>query len=123
MEKIIINEHTGWEYELQGDYYYPTGRVMRNSALTPAEMPEDNAPEEEKSIGIWGQRHLRYIRQYKKITVFRFVRLRKAERLYCRCKHASGGSLPSDSKRNGHAGGHDRKAQNRKSNGLGTADE
>ena len=70
MEKIIINEHTGWEYELQGDYYYPTGRVMRNSALTPAEMPEDNAPEEEKSIGSWGQRHLRYIRQYKKSLYF-----------------------------------------------------
>ena len=67
MEKIIINEHTGWEYELQGDYYYPTGRVMRNSALTPAEMPEENAPEEEsRFLGIWAQRHLNYIRRNKK---------------------------------------------------------
>ena len=66
MEKTIINERTGWEYELQGDYYYPTGRVMRNGALTPSELPEDNGPGEEKPIGIWGQRHLRYIRQYKK---------------------------------------------------------
>ena len=67
MEKKIIDEHTGWEYELQGDYYYPTGRVMRNDAMTPAEMPEDNAPEEgSRFLGIWAQRHLNYIRRHKK---------------------------------------------------------
>ena len=70
MEKTIINDHTGWEYELQDDYYYPTGRVMRNSALTPIKLPEDNGQEEEKAIGIWGQRHLRYVRQYKKSLYF-----------------------------------------------------
>ena len=70
MEKTIIDERTGWEYELKGEQYYPTGRVMRNGVMTPAEMPEDNAPEEEKSIGIWGQRHLRHIRQYKKSLYF-----------------------------------------------------
>ena len=64
MEKTIIDERTGWEYELQGDYYYPTGRVMRNGILTP-EMVE-NDPEEEQFIGVWGQRHLRFIRQNKK---------------------------------------------------------
>ena len=66
MEKTIIDERTGWEYELIGEQYYPTGRVMRNGALTPSELPEDNGPGEEKPIGVWGQRHLRYIRQYKK---------------------------------------------------------
>ena len=70
MEKTIIDERTGWEYELKGDYYYPTGRVMRNGALTPSELPEDNGPGEEKPIGVWGQRHLRYIRQYKKMLYF-----------------------------------------------------
>ena len=70
MEKTIIDKRTGWEYELKGEQYYPTGRVMRNGVMTPAEMPEDNAPEEEKSIGIWGQRHLRHIRQYKKSLYF-----------------------------------------------------
>ena len=64
MEKTIIDERTGWEYELQGDYYYLTGRVMRNGILTP-EMVE-NDPEEEQFIGVWGQRHLRFIRQNKK---------------------------------------------------------
>ena len=66
MEKTIIEERTGWEYELIGEQYYPTGRVMRNGALTPNKLPEDNGPGEEKPIGVWGQRHLRYIRQYKK---------------------------------------------------------
>ncbi len=66
MEKYIIDERTGWEYELIGEQYYPTGRVMRNGTLTPNELPEDNGPGEERPIGVWGQRHLRYIRQYKK---------------------------------------------------------
>ncbi len=66
MEKIIIDERTGWEYELIGEHYYPTGRVMQNGVLTPSELPDDNEPREEKPIGVWGQRHLRYIRQYKK---------------------------------------------------------
>ena len=62
--KRIIDERTGWEYELQGDYYYPTGRVQKNGIMTPETV--DNEPEEEKPIGIWAQRHLRQIRQYKK---------------------------------------------------------
>ena len=66
MKKTIIDQRTGWEYELIGEQYYPTGRVMRNGVLTPSELPEDNGPGEEKPIGVWGQRHLRYIRQYKK---------------------------------------------------------
>ena len=47
MEKTIFDERTGWEYELIGEQYYPTGRVMRNSVLTPSEPPEDNRPGEE----------------------------------------------------------------------------
>ena len=64
--KRIIDEHTGWEYELQGDYYYPTGRVQKNGVMTPSEPPEDDEPEEEKTVGVWGQRHLRYLRKNKK---------------------------------------------------------
>lgn len=48
MEKTIYNESNGLWYELQGDYYIPCLTV-------PAE--------EEKPIGIWGQRHLRHIKQ------------------------------------------------------------
>ena len=66
MEKSIIDERTGWEYELKCEQYYPTGRVMRNGVMTPSELPEGNGPGEEKPIGVWGRRHLRYIRQFKK---------------------------------------------------------
>lgn len=52
MDKYIYDENNGLWYELQGDYYIP--------CLT---LPA----EEEKPIGIWGQRHLRYIRQHKRL--------------------------------------------------------
>lgn len=64
--KLIIDKRTGWEYELRGDYYYPTGRVQKNGVMNPSKPPENNQPEEEKPVGIWAQRHLRHIRQYKK---------------------------------------------------------
>ena len=52
MEKRIYNEHTGISYTLQGDYYLPD-----------LELPE----QEDKPIGLWGQRHLRYIKQHHKV--------------------------------------------------------
>ena len=52
MEKRIYNEQTGISYTLQGDYYLP------NLAL-----PE----QEDKPIGLWGQRHLKHIKQHRKI--------------------------------------------------------
>ena len=52
MNKYITDEKTGISYTLQGDYYLP------DLALP---------TEEEKPIGIWGQRHLRYIRQHKRL--------------------------------------------------------
>ena len=45
-------EQMGGAYTLQGDYYLP-------NLTLPAE--------ENKIIGIWGQRHLRYIRQHRKV--------------------------------------------------------
>ena len=65
-----MNERTGWEYELIGEHYYPTGRVMRNGVMMPSELPEDKESGEEEPIGIWGQRHLRYIRQHNKRLYF-----------------------------------------------------
>ena len=52
MEKRIYNEQTGIGYTLQGDYYLPD-----------LALPE----QEDKPIGVWGQRHLRYIKQHRKI--------------------------------------------------------
>ena len=67
MEKIMIDERNCFEYELIGDYYYPTGRRMIDGVMTPSEPPEDDEPEEEKPIGIWGKKHLRYLREHKKL--------------------------------------------------------
>ena len=53
MEKYITNERTGLKYELVGDYYLIAG--------------DDEPDEEQKPIGIWGQRHLRYIKQHRKV--------------------------------------------------------
>ena len=52
MEQNIYNEQNGLWYELRGDYYIP--------------CLELSAEKEERSIGVWGQRHLRYIREHKK---------------------------------------------------------
>lgn len=51
MKKYITDEKTGISYTLHGDYYLPN-----------LELPA----EEERPIGIWGQRHLRYIREHRK---------------------------------------------------------
>lgn len=53
MEKVIYDEKNGFWYELQGDYYIPCLKL----------------PDEEKDveIGVWGQRHLRYIKQHRKV--------------------------------------------------------
>ena len=70
MERCIIDERTGWEYELKGEQYYLTGRVMKNGVLTPNEIPEYNEQEDDYYIGVWGQRHFRYIQQHKKNLYF-----------------------------------------------------
>ena len=52
MEKRIYDKQNGLWYELRGDYYIPC-----------LSLPE----EEQKPIGIWGQRYLRYIKQHKRV--------------------------------------------------------
>jgi len=52
MENRIYDEKNGLWYERQGDYYLPC-----------LKLPE----QESKPIGIWGQRHLRYIKQHKRV--------------------------------------------------------
>lgn len=52
MEKFIYDESNGLWYELQGDYYIPCF------------MPE----QETKEIGVWGMRHMDYMKQHRKAT-------------------------------------------------------
>lgn len=51
MEKYITDERTGLKYELIGDYYLIAG--------------EDEP--EQKSFGVWGQRHLRHLKHHRKV--------------------------------------------------------
>ena len=52
MDKYIYNEKNGLWYELHGDYYLPCLKLPK---------------EESRHIGIWGQRHLRYLKQHRKV--------------------------------------------------------
>ena len=70
MKKTIIDERNGWEYELIRKQYYPTGRIMKDGHFQPETVDADNEPEAEKPVGVWAQRHLWYIQQYKKNLYF-----------------------------------------------------
>lgn len=74
MEKYKYNESNGLWYELQGNYYLPC-----------LKLPE----EEQVHIGIWGQRHLNFLREKKRVLFF---------------------SLQLSGKLNGYLAGIDRKA-------------
>ena len=63
MEKYIYEETNGLWYERRGDYYFP--------CLT---------AEETTPIGVWGQRHLRFIKQNRR-AVSGAESERQAERL------------------------------------------
>ena len=52
MKQHFTDERTGIGYTLQGDYYLPD-----------LQLP----PEKETEIGVWEQRHLRYLKQNRKV--------------------------------------------------------
>ena len=52
MEKYITDGRTGLKYELVGDYYLIAG---------------DDESEEDWPIGIWGQRHLSYLKEHRRV--------------------------------------------------------
>ena len=58
MDKYIFDGNNGLWYELQGDYYIP--------CLT---LPV----EDEQPIGLWGQQHLRYIKEHRKAQYARLL--------------------------------------------------
>ena len=53
MKKHITDEKTGIRYTLHGDYYLP-------DLVLPAEK--------EKPIGVWGRRHLHYLKEHKRLV-------------------------------------------------------
>ena len=52
MEKYIFDERNGLWFELQGDYYLPCLKLPVG---------------EQQPVGLWGQRHLQYIKQNRKV--------------------------------------------------------
>ena len=54
MDKYIFDERNGLWYELQGDYYLPCLKLS-------------NEDEEQQPIGIWGQRHRRYLKEKHRV--------------------------------------------------------
>ena len=65
MEKVIYDKKNALWYELQGDYYIPC-----------LKLPE----EEQQPIGVWGQRHLRYIKQNRKVLYLNLLTSGKLNR-------------------------------------------
>ena len=63
MERFKTDTKNGLQYELQGDYYVIAGE-------NEAELPP---------IGIWGQRHLRWLKQNRRVT---YTNLLTTGRLY-----------------------------------------
>lgn len=58
MENRIYDEKIGLWYEKQEDYYLPCLELLE----------EDTQP-----IGIWGQRHARYLKQYRKVHYYNLL--------------------------------------------------
>lgn len=52
MERFVTDERTGLKYELVGDYYLIAG---------------DDEPEGDRPIGVWRQRHLRYLKKHRRV--------------------------------------------------------
>lgn len=77
MAKSLFEE-LGGKYERQGDYLIPCLTV-------PAE--------EEQAIGIWGQRHLDYLKQYRKVTYTNLLTSGRPKRLPCRHQQTGTGTL------------------------------
>ena len=55
VDEVIIktDERTGLKYELVGDYYLIAG--------------DDEPEQEQEPIGVWGQRHLRYLKEHRRV--------------------------------------------------------
>lgn len=89
MKKFITDERTGLHYELVGDYYLIAG--------------EDEPEQEQEPIGIWGQQHLRYLKEHHRV---RYANLLTSGELNA---HSEEKRCPSDLYQRKHfrwAGGH-----------------
>ena len=59
MEQYIYNEQNGLWYELRCDYYIPCLKLPTQK--------------EERHIGVWGQRHRRYLKEQHKVLYYNLL--------------------------------------------------
>ncbi len=76
MKKHIIDENTGISYTLHGDYYLPD-----------LELP---AGEENIQLGRWGNMHLKYLKNHKRIL---YTNLLSSGRLMQHCKEIENSAI------------------------------
>ena len=86
MDKYIYDEKNGLWYELQGDCYLPC-----------LKLPEERTAH----IGIWGQRHLRYL--VSQGMLLHSADKRQAEQIPCRYRSSSGRTVLLVGKYDGHS--------------------
>ena len=107
MEEFITDERTGLRYELVGDYYLIAGE----------DEPEG------RPIGIWGQRHLRYIRKHKVSLYAELLTTGKLNDYLADLNEQAGSNVFSAGKAAFRKGGRYGSPQSGKSNAVGTEDE
>ena len=77
-------EQMGGTYTQQGDYFLPDLKLP---------------PEEERPVGVWGQRRLRYLREHRPIPLYQPENQWPAPFPPCRRRRTSQRSFPSVSQR------------------------
>ena len=78
MEKYIIDECTGWKYELVGDYYLPIGTRFEDAdsdeAATEGQASKGADTEMERTfIGRFGRAHEAYLKRSQRHAYSQFV--------------------------------------------------
>lgn len=85
MERYIIDERTGWKYELVGDYYLPVGTRLEEadpddgrpdvhaSASEGTAAKEIAAAQERPPIGRFGRAHGEYLKRTQRHVYSQFV--------------------------------------------------
>ena len=85
MERYIVDERTGWKYELVGDYYLPVGTRYEDadpddgkhneqaSVSRVAAEKEDAVTHERPAIGRFGRAHGEYLKRTQRHVYSQFV--------------------------------------------------
>ena len=108
MDKYIYNEKNGLWHELQGDYYLPCLKLPK---------------ERTAYIGILGQRHLRYLKQYHRVRYYILLTSGKLNSYLADIDRQAEEMFPRLGKRTRRKGRRNGSAQSGKPNAVGTEDE